>query len=385
MSAAAQIEPPASSELPPRVALASVGDPQSPATWSGVTAGLVGALRELGVETTPVDLSLRRPLEEIVLTAGALRTGNRFDAQAAPLTIAARSMLARRRTSTALDGVIQIGSTYVLPAGVPYVTLEDMTLRQGGASHPVFSRMSARGIASWERRREVVYKRARMCATASHWTAESLISDYGVAPERVAVVGFGANHLVTPGEREWATPRFLFVGIDWERKGGPQLLRAFARLREALPQATLDLVGGHPPVHQQGVVGHGELSKSRPRDRQLIGELFARCTCLAVPSLIEPFGIVYVEAGSSGIPSIVSGAGGGGDIVGSDGGIVVAPGDEEGLLAAMRRLADPGVARRMGAAARERAALYTWTGVAERLLRALGLRLPGGGEPAAFL
>lgn len=385
MSAAAQTDPATPSQRPAHVAVTSVGDPLSPDTWSGVTAGLAGALRELGVATTPIDLSLRRPFEEILLAAGALRTGNRFDAHGAPLTIAVRSMLARRRAARDLDGVIQIGSTFVLPADTPYVTLEDMTLRQGGDSHPVFSRMSVRGVAQWEKRRAVVYERARTCAAASHWTADSLIGDYGVQPGRVAVVGFGANHLAASSEREWARPRFLFVGVDWERKGGPQLLRAFARLHETIPNATLDLVGGHPPVQQPGVTAHGPLWKSRAQDRRTLGDLFGRCTCLVVPSLIEPFGIVYVEAGSSGMPSIVSGAGGGGDIVGPDGGIVVAPGDEEELLAAMRVLADPDVARRMGAAARERAALYTWTKVAERLLRALGLTLPGGAAPAEFL
>jgi glycosyltransferase involved in cell wall biosynthesis len=380
-----ETSPAGAPSAPAHVALASVGDPQSPGTWSGVTAGLIGALRDLGIATTPVDLSLRRPFEQILLAAGAARTRNRFDAHGAPLTIVARSVLARRHAMARFDGVIQIGSGFILPAGTSYVTLEDMTLLQGGSTHPVFSRMSSRGMARWERRRAVVYERARMCAAASHWTADSLIGDYGVPPERVAVVGFGANHLPASAEREWSPPRFLFVGIDWERKGGPQLLRAFARLHEAIPQATLDLVGGHPPVDQDGVRAHGELSKSRAQDRRLIGELFARCTCLVVPSLIEPFGIVYVEAGSSGLPSIVSGAGGAGDIVGTDGGIVVSPGDEEELFAAMRALADPDVARRKGAAARERAALYTWTKVAERLLRALGLRLPGGGVPAEFL
>jgi glycosyltransferase involved in cell wall biosynthesis len=369
----------------PRVAVASVGDPESLATWSGVTAGLVRALRELGIATMPVDLSLRHPFEEILLAAGAARTRNRFDAHGAPLTIAARSMLARRRGMAGLDGVIQIGSGFILSADTPYVTLEDMTLRQGGATHPVFSRMSARGVAAWEKRRAVVYERAHMCAAASHWTADSLVGDYGVQPERVAVVGFGANHLAASAERDWSRPRFLFVGVDWERKGGPQLLRAFSRLHDVDPQTTLDLVGGHPPVDQEGVTAHGELSKSRAEDRRLIGELFARCTCLAVPSLIEPFGIVYVEAGSSGIPSIASGAGGGGDIVGSDGGIVVAPGDEQALFQAMRALADPDTARRMGQAARERAALYTWTKVAERLLRTLDLGLPDGSAPADLL
>jgi glycosyltransferase involved in cell wall biosynthesis len=368
-----------------RVAVASVGDPESPATWSGVTAGLLSALRELGIATTPVDLSFARPFERALLTVGAARTRNRFDAHGAPSTIAARGLLARRRARSGFDGVIQIGSGFVLPPGTRYVTLEDMTLRQAGLAHPVFSRMSDRGVAAWEKVRATVYSRARMCSVASHWTGDSLVADYGIERDRVAVVGFGANHPASAIERDWSSPRFLFIGVDWERKGGPQLLRAFSRLRALVPQATLDLVGGHPPVKQDGVTTHGELSKSQARDRQVIGGLFARATCLAVPSLIEPFGIVYVEAGSSGIPSIVSGAGGGRDVVGSDGGIVVAPGDEHELFEAMRVLADPTVARRMGGAARERAALYTWTKVAERLLRTLGLTLPSGRRLAELL
>jgi glycosyltransferase involved in cell wall biosynthesis len=370
---------------PARVALASVGDPESPTTWSGVTAGLTSALRDLGIATTPIDLSFARPLERVLLATGAARTRNRFDAHGAPVTIAARGLLARGRARSKFDGVIQIGSGFILPPGTRYVTLEDMTLRQAGLAHPVFSRMSDRGVAAWETARATVYRRARMCAVASHWTGDSLVADYGVERDRVAVVGFGANHPASAIERDWSSPRFLFIGVDWERKGGPQLLRAFTRLRGLIPQATLDLVGGHPPVRQDGVTPHGELSKSRASDRELIGGLFARATCLAVPSLIEPFGIVYVEAGSSGIPSIVSGAGGGRDVIGSNGGIVVAPGDEDELFEAMRVLADPTVARRMGGAARERAALYTWTKVAERLLRALALTLPSSRPLAEFL
>jgi glycosyltransferase involved in cell wall biosynthesis len=225
-----------------------------------------------------------------------------------------------------------------------------------------------------------------MCATASRWTAQSLLVDYGVPLDRVAVVGFGATHrAVSQAERSWEQPRFLFVGIDWERKGGPLLLRAFARLREQLPRATLDLVGGHPPLEMPGVRGHGVLSQSNAEDRERILGLFARCTCLVVPSHVEPFGIVYVEAGSAGMPSILTSEGGARDTIGSDGGLVVEPGDEESLLAAMLQMSDPGGAKRMGEAARERAALYTWRKVAERLLRALGLPSPDRRKLAELL
>jgi glycosyltransferase involved in cell wall biosynthesis len=368
------------------VAVASIGDPDSSDTWSGVTAGVFRALRDLGVEVRGLDLQLPAGPEQAMLACAAISTRNRFDAHGAALTMKIRGLLARMRLSDEnLDGVIQIGTNFALPDGVPYVTLEDMTLRQGGAVHPVFSRMSTRGIAGWERRRVGIYRRARSCAVASHWAADSLLGDYGLPPERIAVVGFGANHRADVPDREWRSPRLLFVGIDWERKGGPLVLRAFARLRRAIPDATLDVVGGHPPLQEPGVNAHGVLSPASERDRETMVELFARATCFVMPSLVEPFGIAYVEAASAGVPSIGSSLGGPRDVIGADGGVLVEPADEEGLVEAMRCLADPDTARRMGAAAHARSALYTWPKVAERLLRALGLPAPDGRTPAEFL
>jgi glycosyltransferase involved in cell wall biosynthesis len=265
------------------------------------------------------------------------------------------------------------------------VTLEDMTLIQAASSHPVFSRMSARAIRYWERDRAQIYRGAAMCTTASHWAADSLRRDYGLPASHIGVVGFGANHRAGVPERDWHSPRFLFVGIDWQRKGGPHVLDAFARVRESHPSATLDLVGGHPSIRQAGVTCHGVLSQSRQRDREVMATLFARATCFVMPSLIEPFGIVYVEAASAGIPCIASSIGGGGDVVGEAGGVVVEPGDERALAAAMLRLADPDTAKRMGDAARLGSASYTWTRVAERLLRSLGISAPDGRELAHFL
>jgi glycosyltransferase involved in cell wall biosynthesis len=73
------------------------------------------------------------------------------------------------------------------------------------------------------------------------------------------------------------------------------------------------------------------------------------------------------------------------DVVGEDGGILVSPGDARGLLEAMIAASDPDTAMRMGAAAHAHARSYTWSNVAGRLMRALGLKAPGGRELAAFL
>ena len=127
-------------------------------------------------------------------------------------------------------------------------------------------------------------------------------------------------------------------------------------------------------------------SQADARDRDLMAELFAHATCLVMPSLVEPFGIVHIEAAAAGIPSIGSSVGGPRDLIAPPaGGLVVDPGDEDGLFEAMRRLSDPATARRMGEAARERACLYTWPKVAERLLRALGLQAPDGHDLAELM
>jgi glycosyltransferase involved in cell wall biosynthesis len=206
-----------------------------------------------------------------------------------------------------------------------------------------------------------------------------------VPADKVKVVGLGPNHEPAPAPAAGApaaAPRFLFVGREWERKNGPLLLRAFERLRGELPEARLDLVGGHPPVDRPGVTGHGLLRLDRPEEAARVSALFSAATCCVMASEVEPFGLVYIEAAQVGVPSIATSVGGAGTIVAEGTGFLVPPGDEDALLGAMRTLADPAVARRMGEAARERSWLFAWEKVGGRLLRALGLP---GGEGAEYL
>src|SRR6185312_15023609 len=72
-------------------------------------------------------------------------------------------------------------------------------------------------------------------------------------PERIAVVGMGHRpRTAAAGHRSWDTPRYLFVGVDWQRKNGAAVMEAFARVRQEFPAATLDVVGGHPTLHAPG-------------------------------------------------------------------------------------------------------------------------------------
>jgi glycosyltransferase involved in cell wall biosynthesis len=359
---------------PTRVAIAAVGDPLAGGTWSGIPAGLARGLRTHGVTVAGgIDATPPSPLREAALAAAAAVTGSRLDSWYTPGVHALRDRVARRRLRTLgrVEGVVLCGAEFGLPAGTRYVILADMTLAAARATHPVFAGLSQRTYDGWRRRQEAIYRRAAALLAAGHWTADSMVRDHGADPAKVHVVGLGRNHDPGPRTGAWWPPHFLFVGREWERKNGPLVLEAFRALRDDHPEARLDLVGGHPPVDEPGIAGHGVLRLTQRAEAATVERLFAEATCFVMPSTCEPFGIVYAEAAAAGVPSIATAVGGAATILGPDGGILVEPGDYDALLAAMRRVADPSTAERMGTAALARADLFTWQAVAGRVLRAL--------------
>jgi glycosyltransferase involved in cell wall biosynthesis len=191
--------------------------------------------------------------------------------------------------------------------------------------------------------------------------------------------GLGANIDATDGAvRDWSVPRFLFIGADWERKGGPRLVPALRRVRERFPEVTLDVVGRAPALDEPGVTVHGFLDMRTPEGMSALLALYRRATCFVMPSRFEPTGIVHAEAARAGLPAIGTTVGGAASVIGP-GGTTVAPGDDEALAAAMLALADPAAAARLGAAAREHAEGFTWENVARRLVARLSDRPTAAG------
>jgi glycosyltransferase involved in cell wall biosynthesis len=213
----------------------------------------------------------------------------------------------------------------------------------------------------------------------SAFAGQSIVDDYGISPQKVHVVGVGRNIDAGWVERDWSVPRFLFVGADWRRKRGAAVVASFEQVRRRHPEATLDLVGGHPPIEAPGVTGHGPLPLGSDWGQRRYAELLHRATCFVMPSSLEAFGIAYMDAGATGLPCVGTTVGGAPDAVG-DGGLLVDPADDYALTAAMLELSDPGTAQRLGERAYRHAAPFTWRAVGERLLRALrppGLDLAG--------
>ncbi|HWW95925.1 MAG TPA: glycosyltransferase family 4 protein, partial [Vicinamibacteria bacterium] len=209
----------------------------------------------------------------------------------------------------------------------------------------------------------------------SRWARDVNIR-WGADPEKIDVVypGFPTPPPVERSRRETFT--FLFVGTDFERKGGFEVVEAFGAVAAERREARLLIVSSDPGMPNPDRVHHSWVTESKRQaglmrlgalERQglverhpllgqerLFEEMYPRADAFVMPSHAEGFGFTNVEALSFGLPVISSRVGAIPEVVEHErSGLLVAAGDVGTLAEAMLRLAsERSLAVRMGEAAR---------------------------------
>src|SRR5258707_1779879 len=114
------------------------------------------------------------------------------------------------------------------------------------------------------------------------------IAETGTSPEKVAVVPFGANLVTSPSDQEVEVMirdrgidpcRLLFIGVEWERKGGSEALELLSALHGRGINAQLDVVGCEPSVPEDlmpFIRRNGYVDRSKPEGHSLFKCLLAR-------------------------------------------------------------------------------------------------------------
>lgn len=384
------------SRPPPQIVAVTPGEPFDVLTWSGLSRHLLLALRETGAlagavngRSRPIDLLEKASTFSPSKDAWRQRHG----AMASPIYPLTRALMSRlcaqriRRVDPHPDVVLQIGARHDFSA-VPRLPRR-LTVACNGGNFAQFLRRPDLAFTARDRhvRRVLEYERrvhdgVDLIICWSEWLRESFVEDFGQDPGKVAVVGAGANldRIPEPVERELEPPRLLFIGKHFVRKGGPQVLAAFERVRAEIPEAELWLVGEDRPSGPAGpgVRWFGRVYRNRAEGEALIDRLYREATTFVMPSLYEPFGVVFLEAMAYGLPCVGADTCAMPEII-EDGvtGFVVSPGETEPLAARLLELGrDPALARSMGAAGRERLLeRFTWRRVAHRIVEEIDRRL----------
>ncbi len=174
---------------------------------------------------------------------------------------------------------------------------------------------------------------AALVVYSSEFMAARAVTEFGARySSRIHAISFGLN-LATlppvPASKPPAAPlRLLFVGLDWQRKGGETALAAVTELNRRGIHARLTVIGSNP----EGLSGHADvevipfLNKQNPEDYARLTKAFADAHFFLLPTRADCTPMVVAEANAYGTPVLISAIGGIPSLVSTgDNGVLMPP------------------------------------------------------------
>ena len=284
---------------------------------------------------------------------------------------------------------------FPLPPGQPaLVTIHDTITER----FPQLTMPSWRARLFWKAKVQLALRQATLVLTVSDFAAAEIEEVLGVPSDRVRVAGEAAARTFQPSTAREAedaaraagvpagSPWFTYVGGFTPHKHVDHIVRAHGVLvGEALQRGTpapyLVLVGttSADNFHGVGAGIHEAIAQCGTSEfvrwtgfmpDEALRPLLTGTRALVLPSANEGFGLPAVEAAACGAPVVATTASPLPRLL-EGGGVFVAPGDVDALVAGMRTLLDDGERNRRGRIALERAGRLTWRASARATLAAL--------------
>ena len=194
----------------------------------------------------------------------------------------------------------------------------------------------------------------------SRYTAGVIAKQYRLRADRLRVCykavdpGRFVPALLARAKLAPHAPRVLFVGGNMQRKGLPVLIRAAGEVRARLPGTEFWVVGQDKAAQHMkdlcrscGVEAAFRFFGLRSQGELL--DFYAQADAFVMPSLVEAFGVVFLEAMAAGVPVIGTRAGGIPELIEHGrNGLLAEPEDSAGLADLLCRvLADASLQHRL--------------------------------------
>jgi glycosyltransferase involved in cell wall biosynthesis len=195
----------------------------------------------------------------------------------------------------------------------------------------------------------------------------SSVIEHGIPPSKVIETSYGWDPLRFAGSNKQLSPydglTALFVGTANVRKGAHLLLNYWAR---SGVKGRLILAGGMEPVIREKCANLLDRKDVIVLDYfKDVGALYRSADIFLFPSLEEGSPLVMYEACGCGLPVITTPLAAGNFVRSDREGLLVDPYNEDGWIAAIRRISkDAELRRKMSIAAADRAKSFIWSAVA---------------------
>ncbi|MBX3164404.1 MAG: glycosyltransferase family 4 protein [Bacteroidetes bacterium] len=201
---------------------------------------------------------------------------------------------------------------------IPIVSLSDTTFLNMVNYYLNFTNLTQSSFSQGKKIEQSNLSKSAAILYPSAWAANSAMKDFNISSEKINIIPWGANLEDIPSadsvlnKTKSETCRLLFLGVDWERKGGEIAFNALLELNNMNIDTTLLVCGCVPPEkfkhEKMRVISF--INKNNPEQRKDLNDILLNTDFLILPSKAECFGVVFCEASAYAIPSITSDTGG---------------------------------------------------------------------------
>jgi len=206
----------------------------------------------------------------------------------------------------------------LLKTDIPILYYSDTTFKTMYNYYSWFSNFCKLSEFEGNRIEKLAIDNSSIAVFSSEWAANSAINDYGAPSEKVSIVPFGPNvdEMPTLEDLNFSKTRdlvkLLFIGVEWERKGGQIAYDTLIELKKMGVKAKLTILGVIPPdgIEDDDMEVIPFLNKSIKEESDRFNQLFLDNHFFILPTREECFGVVFCEASAYGLPSLTSDTGG---------------------------------------------------------------------------
>ncbi|MFD1736817.1 glycosyltransferase [Bacillus salitolerans] len=254
---------------------------------------------------------------------------------------------------------------YVFPSGLLALLHKrlfktKMIITAHGGDIDKMAKKNAR-IRNWTR---YILEEADEIIAVGQGLHDEIHESFGIRKDKVSIINMGVNREVfKPQDKKTLRkelridegPVVLFVGNYIQEKGILELIKAFSKVKENHPNAQLHFIG---PVKHEGFFNEMILAVDQSDIKDIhiheqksqaeVAKWMAASDVFVLPSYIEGFGLVAVEAMACGTPVVGSNVGGLTYLLQQDRGVLVEPKNPHSLFKGIDQvLRDEGLKNRL--------------------------------------
>ena len=178
--------------------------------------------------------------------------------------------------------------------------------------------LRSRAVRIGDKIQQLVLDHATKIVLPSQWAIDAALGFYHQPSDKISLVEYGPNideesitHHVWHYE---GNLHVLFLGIDWERKGGIKAVEACRWLNDNGVKTTLHIVGTRKledNIQKLSFIDYvGFLDKNDRNQYERLGKIISLCHCMLLPTKAECAGIAFCESSANGLPSFAYRTGG---------------------------------------------------------------------------